>query len=233
MTVGRRSGFVPALACAALILAAPAWSADEADPNQAAMAEMTAAYKAAGEPGAPHKFLERLAGRWSAKVKLWSGPGDPVEARGVALNEMILGGRFLRMEYKGEMMGETFVSLSLDGYDNTTKKYTGVWIDSMGTTMYTYEGECADPCMTRTMHTEYVDPATGKTVKGRTVTRLLAPNEFDYESWELYHEGEDVMAIHPVMHMALTYDHRVVDGVHANGFLYRIAEILEYGDFEL
>ena len=47
------------------------------------------------------------------------------------------------------------------------------------------------------------------------------------------HEGEDVMAIHPVMHMALTYDHRVVDGVHANGFLYRIAEILEYGDFEL
>jgi 2-oxoglutarate dehydrogenase E2 component (dihydrolipoamide succinyltransferase) len=47
------------------------------------------------------------------------------------------------------------------------------------------------------------------------------------------HEGEDVMAIRPVMHMALTYDHRVVDGVHANGFLYRIAEILEYGDFEL
>jgi len=47
------------------------------------------------------------------------------------------------------------------------------------------------------------------------------------------HEGEDLMAIHPVMHMALTYDHRVVDGVHANGFLYRIGEILEYGDFEL
>ena len=47
------------------------------------------------------------------------------------------------------------------------------------------------------------------------------------------HEGEDLMAIHPVMHMALTYDHRVVDGVNANGFLYRISEILEYGDFEL
>ena len=48
-------------------------------------------------------------------------------------------------------------------------------------------------------------------------------------------EGEegDVMAIHPVMYMALTYDHRVVDGVHANGFLYRITEILEQGDFEV
>jgi 2-oxoglutarate dehydrogenase E2 component (dihydrolipoamide succinyltransferase) len=46
-------------------------------------------------------------------------------------------------------------------------------------------------------------------------------------------DGEDTMAIHPTMYMALTYDHRVVDGVHANGFLYRITEILEQGDFEL
>ncbi|MEM7608305.1 MAG: 2-oxo acid dehydrogenase subunit E2, partial [Myxococcota bacterium] len=46
-------------------------------------------------------------------------------------------------------------------------------------------------------------------------------------------DGEDFIAIHPVMHMALTYDHRVVDGVNANGFLYRITEILEQGDFEV
>ncbi|MCA9534247.1 MAG: 2-oxo acid dehydrogenase subunit E2 [Myxococcales bacterium] len=46
-------------------------------------------------------------------------------------------------------------------------------------------------------------------------------------------EDQDLMAIHPVMYMALTYDHRIVDGVHANGFLYRISEILEQGDFEL
>ncbi len=45
-------------------------------------------------------------------------------------------------------------------------------------------------------------------------------------------DGQDMIAIHPVMHMALTYDHRVVDGVHANGFLYRITEILEQADFE-
>lgn len=44
-------------------------------------------------------------------------------------------------------------------------------------------------------------------------------------------DGADVMAIHPVMYMALSYDHRVVDGVEANGFLYRIHELLEAGDF--
>ena len=47
------------------------------------------------------------------------------------------------------------------------------------------------------------------------------------------HEGEDLMAIHPVMHMALSYDHRIVDGVEANGFLYRVTEILEQGDFSI
>jgi 2-oxoglutarate dehydrogenase E2 component (dihydrolipoamide succinyltransferase) len=46
-------------------------------------------------------------------------------------------------------------------------------------------------------------------------------------------DGQDLIAIHPVMYMALTYDHRVVDGVNANGFLYRVSEILEQGDFEV
>jgi 2-oxoglutarate dehydrogenase E2 component (dihydrolipoamide succinyltransferase) len=46
-------------------------------------------------------------------------------------------------------------------------------------------------------------------------------------------DGEDQMVIHPVMYMSLSYDHRIVDGVHANGFLYRITELLEQGDFQI
>ena len=45
--------------------------------------------------------------------------------------------------------------------------------------------------------------------------------------------GEDAMAIHPVMYMALSYDHRVVDGVAANSFLWRVTEILEKAEFEV
>jgi 2-oxoglutarate dehydrogenase E2 component (dihydrolipoamide succinyltransferase) len=44
---------------------------------------------------------------------------------------------------------------------------------------------------------------------------------------------EDMIAIHPVMYMALSYDHRVVDGVAANNFLWRVREILERADFEV
>ncbi|HKP57256.1 MAG TPA: dihydrolipoamide acetyltransferase family protein [Polyangiales bacterium] len=47
------------------------------------------------------------------------------------------------------------------------------------------------------------------------------------------HDDEDLMAIHPVMQMALSYDHRVVDGVNANEFLYRVRELLEAGEFTI
>lgn len=46
-------------------------------------------------------------------------------------------------------------------------------------------------------------------------------------------DGEDSIAIHPVMFMALSYDHRIVDGVLANSFLWRVADILSRGDFEV
>jgi 2-oxoglutarate dehydrogenase E2 component (dihydrolipoamide succinyltransferase) len=45
--------------------------------------------------------------------------------------------------------------------------------------------------------------------------------------------GEDTLAIRTMMYLALSYDHRVIDGVLGNGFLYRAARILEEADFEL
>jgi 2-oxoglutarate dehydrogenase E2 component (dihydrolipoamide succinyltransferase) len=46
-------------------------------------------------------------------------------------------------------------------------------------------------------------------------------------------DGQDLIAIHPVMFAALSYDHRIVDGVAANSFLYRITELLEKAEFEI
>ncbi|MCC7534569.1 MAG: 2-oxo acid dehydrogenase subunit E2 [Deltaproteobacteria bacterium] len=43
------------------------------------------------------------------------------------------------------------------------------------------------------------------------------------------HDGQDLMAIHPVMHLALSYDHRIVDGFAANSFLWRLRDLLERG----
>jgi 2-oxoglutarate dehydrogenase E2 component (dihydrolipoamide succinyltransferase) len=46
-------------------------------------------------------------------------------------------------------------------------------------------------------------------------------------------EGEDAIMIRPIMHLALSYDHRAVDGAPANGFLHRVRELLEEAEFDL
>jgi 2-oxoglutarate dehydrogenase E2 component (dihydrolipoamide succinyltransferase) len=46
-------------------------------------------------------------------------------------------------------------------------------------------------------------------------------------------DGADTIAIHPVMFCALSYDHRIVDGVAANNFLYRVTELIEAGQFDV
>ncbi|MCP3985451.1 MAG: 2-oxo acid dehydrogenase subunit E2 [bacterium] len=46
-------------------------------------------------------------------------------------------------------------------------------------------------------------------------------------------DGADAIVVRPMMHVSLSYDHRAVDGAPANGFLYRIRELLEEADFDL
>lgn len=46
-------------------------------------------------------------------------------------------------------------------------------------------------------------------------------------------DGEDAIAIHPVMFLAFSYDHRVIDGVAANSFLWRVSDLLSRGEFSL
>jgi pyruvate/2-oxoglutarate dehydrogenase complex dihydrolipoamide acyltransferase (E2) component len=45
--------------------------------------------------------------------------------------------------------------------------------------------------------------------------------------------GENAIAIRAMMYLALSYDHRAIDGVLGNSFLYRVARLIEQADFEL
>ncbi|MBA2565262.1 MAG: 2-oxo acid dehydrogenase subunit E2, partial [Gemmatimonadetes bacterium] len=46
-------------------------------------------------------------------------------------------------------------------------------------------------------------------------------------------DGADAIVIRPIMLLSLSYDHRVIDGVTGNSFLYRVKERLEAGEFEV
>jgi 2-oxoglutarate dehydrogenase E2 component (dihydrolipoamide succinyltransferase) len=46
-------------------------------------------------------------------------------------------------------------------------------------------------------------------------------------------DGEDAIAIHPMMYLALSYDHRIIDGATGNSFLYSVGQRLQAADFEI
>jgi 2-oxoglutarate dehydrogenase E2 component (dihydrolipoamide succinyltransferase) len=46
-------------------------------------------------------------------------------------------------------------------------------------------------------------------------------------------DGEDSIVIRPMMYLAFAYDHRIIDGVVGNAYLYRVRELLEAADFPL
>jgi 2-oxoglutarate dehydrogenase E2 component (dihydrolipoamide succinyltransferase) len=44
-------------------------------------------------------------------------------------------------------------------------------------------------------------------------------------------DGSDAIAVHPVGNLALTFDHRAVDGAYASAFVARVKEIIETRDW--
>lgn len=46
-------------------------------------------------------------------------------------------------------------------------------------------------------------------------------------------DGQDVIAVRHMMYLALSYDHRVIDGVTGNSFLFRIRELMEAANFHV
>lgn len=46
-------------------------------------------------------------------------------------------------------------------------------------------------------------------------------------------QGEEVICIRSMMYLSLSYDHRIIDGVTGNSFLYRCRELLEAGQFDV
>ena len=69
--------------------------------------DMMESYMKLAMPGEPHNLFTSLEGSWTTKTKEWMDPDKPaVESTGSAEMKMLLGGRFLQQEYKGQMHGQ-------------------------------------------------------------------------------------------------------------------------------
>ncbi len=143
--------------------------------------KIMAIYQKVGTPGDPHKLLAKLEGNWTTRSRGWMEPDKPpMESSGTCEQKMILGGRYLRQEYTGDMMGTPYTGINILGYNNHTKTYESVWIDTMGTGVFYFVGAASRDGRTITQECRYDDPVRGP-ARWRTKTRIKDDNTIEFE----------------------------------------------------
>lgn len=143
-------------------------------------------------PGAPHKLFTSLAGSWTTQTKEWMDPDSPpIESTGSVEMQMLLGGRFLHQEYNGQMHGQPYTGISINGYDNVLKRYVSAWMSTMGTGIFMMEGTSSADGKTITFEGKHAEPGGGY-MTHRAVWKII--ND-DHQEFVMYgaHHGEEEM----------------------------------------
>jgi hypothetical protein len=172
-----------------LILIMPALADDQKkNEEQQKMMEVWMKY---ATPGEGHKFLEKHVGEWDVISKMWEQPGkEPTITKGPGVGKMFLGGRYLKMKYKGTMMGMPFEGLAIYAYDNHAKKYLEVWVDNMGTGIMFSKGTLDKTGTVLTVFGEVDNIFTGEKEKVKSVTTFINADKFLMEMFMVGPKGE-------------------------------------------
>lgn len=83
-------------------------------------------------------ILNKMVGTWTNS---FISVLDSTRGHGVVSNELIINGRFLKMNGETIFHNDTTVGLTIIGYNNTNKRYTFFHIESTDNNVLTCEGD--------------------------------------------------------------------------------------------
>ncbi len=102
-----------------------------------------------------------------------------------------MGGRYLVDKTRGSFEGQPFEGMGTTGYDNSLKKYLATWIDNMGTGIMVGEGDYDPEKKQWTYQTKGTDPIAGKSIKMRSIERIVDSNKWVMESYRPGPDGKE------------------------------------------
>jgi hypothetical protein len=141
-------------------------AAPKADPAMEEMMKLAT-------PGPMHKKLEPFVGKWKAVVKMFTGPGEPEVSEGTSTSEWVLGGRYVRETFLGTFEGMPFEGRGLTGYDNVSKEFVGVWVDTMSTGLLTSTGQLDPSGKVFNWQSTFHNPMPGMPNTMRSVVEIV------------------------------------------------------------
>jgi hypothetical protein len=159
-------------------------------PDEKKAADEMAAWMELAKTGPEHAALQKTVGTWTVECKAWMAPGaEPTVSKGKAVFSSVLGGRFVRQEFEGSVMGQTFRGLGYNGYNNATKEYEGTWCDDMGTGIMFSKGVETEPGKVWTYKGSFFGPG-GAEYKSRMVLTMVSDDQQHLEMFNDDGRGE-------------------------------------------
>lgn len=146
--------------------------------------DMMAQFKELGTPGAEHAAWMNTAGTWTCEAKEVQFDGSTKVTKGKEVRTALFGGRFLKADFEGEMMGQPFSGIALTGFNKATKKFEMIWISSMDTAILFMTGTEKEAGKTW----EFSGPWTGPNgMKGKTRVVVKKISD-DQDTTEIYND---------------------------------------------
>jgi len=144
-------------------------------------------------PGPAHDLMKAMTGEWNCATKSWMGPDQPPmdSPPGLSNQELIFGGRYLKTEHSGEIMGMPFHGLGYLGYDNFRQQYWMTWFDDMGTALLTAYGTTSPDGKELTLLGKSDDPMSGEKDKDtKYYYRFVDDKTIVFEIWDMTAEPD-------------------------------------------
>jgi hypothetical protein len=142
-------------------------------------------------PEKEHAWLQQLVGEWDASAEMTEPGKPPTKCKGTE-TVRALGAFWIQSENKMHVSPEMTVTGILTlGYDPQKKKYVGTWVDSMTSTLWTYEGTVDEAGKRLTLDTEGAMPMNpAKRHKFKEVIELKGKDEKVFTSSVLGDDGK-------------------------------------------
>jgi hypothetical protein len=170
------------------------------EPKGVSPSELTPSeWVAMSKPGPSHRLLDFFVGEWDATISFWNGAqGEPQVSRGKSTTEWILGKRFIKEDFSGELAGEKFQGLGIMGYDNGSRRFTTVWMESTGTALIISHGKYLPDANSFEFSAEVYDPLLGKTKTTRSIITISSHDRYRVEVMDQNSKGESYKSFEAV-----------------------------------
>lgn len=141
------------------------------------------------------KLALQFSGTWKTTSTVWmTADATAATSEGVATFSSAFGGRFVEGNFDTKLFGLPFKGKQIFGYNNTTKQFESMWIDSE-TTGFQFTTGTRDDQNNIVWTGTTTDPVSGtkKTVKAKT--SFPESGKMVFEMWDTTSDGKEFRAL--------------------------------------